>query len=216
MPARAYPARALGWMGSAELPSWLARAFGIAAVVVLVALGAHVKLFLPGNPVPLTLQTFFVLLAGAMLGPRDGMIAALCYVCVGIAGGPVFALGQGGLTYLAGPTGGYLVGFVAAAGVVGLAARTNSHGDNPAPWRLAAGLLAGGALILLLGAAHLALVMGFGWRHAVDFGVRPFIPGDLLKVAAAWTTVMAERRRSAELAAGLARRSRGGRDASGA
>jgi len=213
VPARAYPARALRWMGSAELPSWLARAFGIAAVVVLIALGAHVKLFLPGNPVPVTLQTFFVLLAGAMLGPRDGMIAVLCYVCVGIAGGPVFALGQGGLAYLAGPTGGYLVGFVAAAGVVGVVTRTDTCGEGAPSWRLtagrlAAGLLAGAALILLLGAAHLALVMGLGWRHAVDFGVRPFIPGELLKVAVAWTTVVAERR--------LTGRSRAPRDASGA
>lgn len=193
-------------MDSVELPSWLARAFGIAAVVVLIALGAHVKLFLPGNPlVPVTLQTFFVLLAGAMLGPRDGMIAVLCYVGVGIAGGPVFALGSGGLAYLAGPTAGYLVGFVAAAGVVGLVtrngtARADSREESAAQWRLAAGLLAGGALILLLGAAHLALVVvigdivGLGWRRAVDIGVRPFILGDLLKVAAAWTTVVAERR----------------------
>ena len=195
VPTRAYPARALRWMGSAELPSWLARAFGIAAVVVLIALGAHVKLFLPNNPlVPVTLQTFFVLLAGAMLGPRDGMIAVLCYITVGIVGGPVFALGSGGLAYLAGPTGGYLVGFVAAAGVVGRAARTDAGGESAPRWRLAAGLLAGGALILLLGWAHLALVVGRGWSRAVDFGVRPFILGDLLKVAAAWTTVVAERR----------------------
>jgi hypothetical protein len=84
-------------MDGVELPSWLARAFGIAAVVVLVALGAHVKLFMPGNPVPVTLQTFFVLLAGAMLGPRDGMIAVICYITVEIVGGPVFALGPGGV-----------------------------------------------------------------------------------------------------------------------
>jgi biotin transport system substrate-specific component len=201
-------------MGAAELPSWLARAFGIAAVVVLIALGAHVKLFLPGNPVPVTLQTFFVLLAGAMLGPRDGMIAVICYITVGIVGGPVFALGPGGVAYLAGATGGYLAGFVAAAGVVGVATRAPPRGEGAASWQLAAGLLAGGALILLLGWAHLALLArlpshpSVAGRGAAAFGVLDFVPGDLLKVAAAWTTVMAERR--------LTRRGRRGPDASGA
>lgn len=187
MAARDHPARALGWMRSAAIPSGLARAFGIAAVVVLIGLGAHVRFFLPSSPVPVTLQTFFVLLAGAMLGPRDGMIAALCYIAAGAAGGPLFALGPGGVAYLCGPTGGYLVGFVAAAGVVGLVA----GGNNAA--RLAAGLLAGGALILLLGALHLALVTGLGFRRAMEIGVGPFIAGDLLKVAAAWATVAAAR-----------------------
>jgi biotin transport system substrate-specific component len=173
-------------MGAAELPSWLARAFGIAAVVVLIALGAHVKLFLPGN----------------------------CYITVGIVGGPVFALGPGGVAYLAGATGGYLAGFVAAAGVVGVATRAPPRGEGAASWQLAAGLLAGGALILLLGWAHLALLArlpshpSVAGRGAAAFGVLDFVPGDLLKVAAAWTTVMAERR--------LTRRGRRGPDASGA
>lgn len=193
MAARGHPRGALAWTRSAEIPSGLARAFGIAAVVVLIGLGAHVRFFLPDSPVPVTLQTFFVLLAGAMLGPRDGMIAALCYIAAGTAGGPVFALGPGGVAYLCGPTGGYLVGFVAAAGVVGVVAGRNGAGKDAGPARLAAGLLAGGALILLPGALHLALVTGLGFRRAMEIGVGPFIAGDLLKVAAAWATVAAAR-----------------------
>jgi biotin transport system substrate-specific component len=171
------------------MPVPVARAVGIAAFVALVALGAHVRLLLPGTPVPVTLQTLFVLLAGVVLGPRDGPAAMALYVALGAAGVPVFALGgAAGLLYLAGPTGGYLVGFVAAAVLAGLVSRRL---EGPAGAAL--GLLAGECAILGLGVLHLALFLGMGFGRALTLGAVPFLAGDAVKLAAAFVAAVAIR-----------------------
>lgn len=96
----------------------LVQALWIAAFGGLTALGARVEI--PHHPVPYTLQTFFVLLAGAMLGARNGAISMILYLTIGALGAPVFSSGGFGLAKFVGPTGGYLLAFPVVAAVVGL------------------------------------------------------------------------------------------------
>src|SRR5574341_1526984 len=111
--------------GMAVGTTWLERravsaTIGVVAFVIMTALGAHVRIPLPFMPVPITLQTFFVHLAGATLGPALGPVSQALYVLAGAAGLPVFAGGTGGLAYLVkGATTGYLLGFVVATALVG-------------------------------------------------------------------------------------------------
>ncbi len=169
-----------------EIPNLLTRAAGIASFVALIGLGAHVKFFLPGNPVPVTLQTLFVLLAGAMLGAREGAAAVATYIVLGAVGVPIFAgAGPAGLAYLLGPTGGYLLGFLVAASVVGVLSRRARKLPG-----LAVAFLAGEIIILSLGVIRLAFFTGldglrWGLQRAWTLGAGPFLWGDSLKLAAA-------------------------------
>ena len=134
---------------------------------------------LPFTPVPITLQTFFVLAAGIYLGGRDAALSQLGYLALGAVGLPVFA-GGAGAAHLLGPTAGYLLGFPLAAGLVGAALRP---GDSAAR----ATIVCAGAtlLVLALGATGLAVVLGVGAERAIALGVLPFLPGGALKIAAA-------------------------------
>jgi len=141
---------------------------------------AQVRLPLPFTPVPITGQTFAVLLVGAALGARLGVLSLALYLVEGLAGLPFFAGGASGLTALFGPTGGYLVGFVAAAYLVGLLAERG--GDRRV--RTAVPIfLAGEAVIYLFGLPWLGFFVGF--RQALALGLFPFLVGDVLKLAAA-------------------------------
>jgi len=145
---------------------------------LLVALCAQIALPLPFSPVPVTGQTFAVLLLGATLGARRGAAALLLYLVEGAAGLPVFAPGGlPGVARLAGPTGGYLLAFPAAAFLVGLLVE-----KLPRRWWtwLGAALVAE-ALILAAGAAWLALLTQTNWAEAARLGAWPFLPGSFLK-----------------------------------
>lgn len=147
-----------------------------------------------GDPVPITGQTFAVLVIGALLGSRLGGMAVMAYLAVGVAGLPVFANWSRYYTVFAGPTGGYLLGFVIAAMVVGWFA---DRGWERSQW-IVVPMLLGNALIYVPG-----LLWLHQWRQVVgldvptlDLGLWPFIPGDLLKLVAAalalpmgWTIV---------------------------
>lgn len=161
-------------VGAAEALSPAARrAIGVGAFAVLTALGARVAVPLPGTPVPFTFQVVAVLLAGWMLGPRLAAASQGAYLAAGAAGLPVFAAG-GGLAYLLGPTGGYLLAYPAAAAVAGLAA------SRDAGWLRQAAALAGGvAVIHAGGAAWLAAVAGH--EAALAAGVLPFLGLDGIK-----------------------------------
>ncbi len=152
----------------------------IVAGSLLVAALAQVAIPLPFTPVPITGQTLAVLLVGAVLGARRGAASLALYVAEGALGLPVFTGGAAGLARLAGPTGGYLAGFVVAAFVVGwLAERARDR-------RLPGSLLvfaAGEAVIFALGVAWLALYVGPG--RALAAGLWPFLAGDALKALAA-------------------------------
>lgn len=141
---------------------------------------AQVRIPLPFTPVPLTGQTFAVLLVGAVLGSRRGAASLLLYLISGIFGLPFFAGGTSGLATMLGPTGGYLAGFVLAAALVGLLAARGM--DRRIPGALLA-FLAGEIIIYLFGVAWLSHFIGF--QRAIAAGLAPFIIGDAIKVAAA-------------------------------
>jgi len=141
---------------------------------------AQVRIPLPFTPVPITGQTFAVLLVGAALGANRGAASLLLYLLEGIAGLPFFAGGAGGLAALLGPTGGYLIGFVAAAYLVGLLAARGL--DRRVPSALLA-FLAGEVVIYLFGVAWLSIFLGF--PRATAAGLLPFLVGDALKLVAA-------------------------------
>lgn len=147
---------------------------------LLIALCAKLKVLLSLGPVPVTGQTFAVLMIGALLGPRRGCLTVLAYLMEGAAGLPVFAFG-GGLGEFAGPTGGYLVGFLPAAYVTGFLARRG--------WdrRMSTTVLAmtiGNAAIYACGLFWLCCLMGVT-TGVVAAGLYPFIVGDVLKIALA-------------------------------
>lgn len=144
------------------------------------AAAARIAVPVPWSPVPLTGQTFAVLLAGAALGPARGFLALALYLLEGAAGLPVFAGGAGGAARLAGPTGGYLLAFPFAAALTGaLAAR---GWDRRFIGTLAAMLL-GSVVIFAAGLAQLSRFLPAD--RVLAAGLFPFIPGDLLKAALA-------------------------------
>lgn len=145
-----------------------------------VALLSQVVIPLPFTPVPVTGQTLAVLLVGALLGSKRGASSLLVYVVSGMMGLPVFSTGTAGLARLAGPTGGYLVGFVAAAFLVGLLCE---RWVSRRPAALLLVLAIGSAVIYLFGVSWLAGYVGA--EKSLALGLMPFIPGDLLKISLA-------------------------------
>ena len=150
---------------------------GTAGFVGLFALGSWISVPLP--PVPFTLQTLFVLLAGAFMG-RYAVIPASVFILLGAMNLPLFHNGASGIGVLIGPTGGYLIGFIPAALIVGLA-----YEHRSIPMRLA-GLVSGTLLILACGATWLSISTGMAIGEAFLLGMVPFLPGDALKVYGAY------------------------------
>jgi biotin transport system substrate-specific component len=152
----------------------------VVAGSLLTALAAQVSIPLPFTPVPITGQTFAVLLVGAALGRRRGAASMALYVAQGLAGLPVFAGGKAGLAVLLGPTGGYLIGFIAAAFVTGWLAE---RGWDRRPLTTALAMVFGNLVIYLFGVSWLAVFVGIS--KAPLLGMVPFIPGDILKIVLA-------------------------------
>lgn len=158
-----------------------ARVAAVVLFAIATAVGARMSVPLPLTPVPMTLQTLFVLLSGAMLGPALGATAQIAYLGAGIAGLPVF-VGGAGLAYLAGPTGGYLLAFPVAAFLSGVVV------DHVRRRGLAGGALLFAALflvslVILAGGASWLGVMTGDFAGAFALGFVPFLAGDVLKVA---------------------------------
>lgn len=156
----------------------IARAFWITTFAILTAAGAQVEI--PTQPVPYTLQTLFVLLAGALLGPRNGFISMAAYLAMGLVGLPVFSSAGFGLARILGPTGGYLLAFPVAAFVVGSIVQSRSQ----IAWTVLA-MFSGLLVIFTLGTLQLALVMGMSFSEAFAGGFLIFSWWDILKLAAA-------------------------------
>jgi biotin transport system substrate-specific component len=144
------------------------------------AAGAYLAIPLP--PVPITLQTFVLFMAGALLGGRLGALSQVVYVLLGVMGLPVFAGGKAGLGVLFGPTGGYLLGFVAGAFVVG--SLISMRRRPGLAWHFCA-MAAGTLVIYLFGVIQLSLVAKLTLSKSVAVGVVPFIVGDVFKIVAA-------------------------------
>lgn len=160
--------------------TWIVEFFLALSGSFLIALSAQVTIRVPFSPVPVTGQTFAVLLVGFALGGRLAFISLCMYLLEGISGLPVFAGGGAGLPWLLGPTGGYLVGFVLAATLVGSLAQRGF--DRRVMTTLAAFAL-GQLVIYIVGAGWLSIYTGFD--AAIQAGVLPFLIGDSIKAALA-------------------------------
>lgn len=156
-----------------------------ALFAILTALGAQMRI--PFPVVPLTLQTLMVILSGLLLGPSGGLVSQVVYLFMGLVGLPVFT-GGGGVHYVFHPTFGFLVGFVPAAWIAGhLARKKRSAGF----WGYVPACVAATLVIYLCGISVLYLNLNFVAGKSVTFlqvvriGMIPFIPGDMVKTAAA-------------------------------
>ena len=145
----------------------------------LIAICAHVSV--PFYPVPVTMQTFAVILVGLTYGWRLGGITVALYLVEGAIGLPVFAGGKGGMIVLMGPTAGYLYGFFLAAVACGWFAE---RGFDRSYFRLIVPLLSGNVLLYASGLIWLGNFIGWD-KPVLGLGLYPFIPGDLLKMAMA-------------------------------
>ncbi|MFO7870630.1 MAG: biotin transporter BioY [Kiritimatiellia bacterium] len=175
------------WRINAVLVHKLSLAMGAACLTGLLA---QTRVYLPFTPVPVTGQTFAALLAGVALGARWGGVSQILYVGLGLAGVPWFSGWTGGVAAVAGPTGGYIIGFVLAAFLVGYF--TDKYpGARSFPALIGLMLLGNFAVIHAFGLLHLAgwLAVASGAAPSMTdvfaAGTLPFIPGDLLKVFAA-------------------------------
>ena len=146
----------------------------------LIALSAWIAVPLPFSPVPVTAQTFAVLLVGSALGARRGAASALAYLAEGCSGLPVFAGGAAGPHVMVGPTGGYLAGFVLGAWLCGALAE---RGWDRRPIPTIASMALGNALILAIGLLWLSRFVGPS--RVLALGLIPFLPGDVVKIALA-------------------------------
>ena len=161
--------------------SWIYDAALVAGFSLVIALCAQVAIPLPFTPVPVTLQTLAVLMAGCLLGSGRGALAVLAYLGEGFAGLPVFSGGTSGISHLLGPTGGYLLGFVAAAFVAGLFAERGAARSRLGTLMM---LIVGNIVLYVPGVLWLGVYTGMD--RAVSLGFLPFVVGDLLKTAAGW------------------------------
>jgi biotin transport system substrate-specific component len=151
----------------------------VAAGAGLVSLAAQVSIHLPFTPVPLTGQTFAVVLVGASLGAMLGTASLALYLGLGLVGAPVYAGGAHGISALDGPTGGYLVGFVVAAALTGLLAE---QGWDRRFSSAVTAMLTGNVVVYLVGIPWLAAWTGASLERTLELGLYPFVAGDVLKL----------------------------------
>lgn len=145
----------------------------------LMAVGAYIAI--PVGPVPIVLQNLFVMLAALLLGGRWGFISVCVYLLAGAVGLPVFAGGTGGLGKFVGPTGGYLIGFAAAAFIIG----TLSEKGKGSVLVDVCAMVLGTIVIYAVGVSWLKVVTGMTFSKAIAVGMLPFLLGDALKIVAA-------------------------------
>lgn len=149
---------------------------------LLIYLSSRISIPVPGSPIPITGQTFGVLLVGGALGFRRGIAAVALYALLGVIGLPVFAEGRSGLEVVLGARFGYVIGFLLAAGLVGRLAELGW--DRNLLGALGA-MAIGNALIYTVGLPWLAVVTGRGATAAIEVGFLPFVIGDVLKLVLA-------------------------------
>jgi len=165
--------------------AWLRAVLLAIAGSLLLTLSAKIQV--PFWPVPMTMQTYVVMVIGAAFGWRLGGATVLLYLAEGAMGLPVFANTPErglGLAYMVGPTGGYLIGFLVAAVAIGWLAE---RGWDRSLWRMVVAMALGHAVVFAFGVPYLAALVG--WESAIALGLTPFIAGSLLKTALAGATL---------------------------
>lgn len=160
--------------------SRVATAALVVGAAALTAVAAQIRI--PLWPVPITGQTFVVLLAGAALGWRAGGAAQLLYLAVGAAGVPVFTEASGGIEVLMGPTAGYLLAFPVAAAIVG---RMAERRRDRRFWSMVGAFVVGSVVIYTAGVIGLMVTVDLTLPAALEAGVYPFLLGDAIKATAA-------------------------------
>ena len=151
--------------------------FKSALFSTLTAIGAYISIPLPFSEVPITLQTMFTYLAGAILGGYLGAFSQVIYILIGVAGFPIFAGGGSSISVLIGPSGGYLIGFIIAALVIGELKKVK----RGVVWLFIC-MVVGTIIIYVLGVVQLMNWTKISLNQAILIGVLPFIFGDLIKV----------------------------------
>ena len=164
-----YPSKniAITWVEKGSIARNLFLAFGFA---ILTALSAQVRIVIPISPVPITGQTFVVLLSGLILGSTFGAISMLMYLFIGMSGLPFFSAGVAGLAILKSPTIGYIIGFFLAAYVIG------TFATKPI-----LAIVLGSMTIYIAGVSGLMIILNTSLSNAFAIGVVPFLIGDAIK-----------------------------------
>ena len=164
-----YPSKniAITWVEKGSVARNLFLALGFA---ILTALSAQIRIVIPISPVPITGQTFVVLLSGLILGSTFGAISMLMYLFIGMSGLPFFSAGVAGLAILKSPTIGYIVGFFLAAYVIG------AFATKPVVT-----ILLGSVTIYIAGVSGLMIILNTSLSNAIAIGVVPFLIGDAIK-----------------------------------
>ncbi|MCK4934582.1 MAG: biotin transporter BioY [Simkaniaceae bacterium] len=162
-----------------SIPDWIKQPVVILFASFILSAFALISIPLPFSPVPIVLQGSCALFIGALLGSKRGALAVLTFLMQGCLGLPVFAGGAFGFACLFGPTGGYLVGFVAGAFITGLIAE-RAKDEVPSLVRVFTAMALGNGVLFLFGISYLTTFLGV--KMALLVGLLPFIPGDLLKL----------------------------------
>jgi len=168
-------------MGAVLAPLDSTRAAGL-VIVFSLFIAASAQFAIQIGPVPITGQTFAVLLTGALLGSRLGTAAVIAYLIEGAVGLPFFAGGGGGIMRFFGPTGGYLIAFPCAAYVTGLFAE---YGWDKNYWYAVTAMAIGSLIILIIGGVFFSVITLTLPGMAFKIAVWPFLAGDLIKIALA-------------------------------
>lgn len=166
-------------LGDVVAAGALARVVAVVGYAAFIGVLAQVSIPLPFTPVPITGQTFAVLLGALALGPGLALAGTALYAVVGLAGVPWFAGASGGLRMLSDPSFGYIVGFVIAAAVVGW---LGARGADRRPLSTIVAMLVGNLVIYAFGVGWLAVSLGVSLARALELGMAPFLIGDLVKV----------------------------------
>jgi biotin transport system substrate-specific component len=145
----------------------------------LVAAAAQISVKLPFTPVPITGQTFAVVLVGASLGVLRGTSSLMLYLLLGMAGAPIYAHHDSGWSVITSASGGYIVGFVIAAAVTGFLAERGW--DRRLSSSIGA-MLTGNVIVYLVGVPWLAVVLDTNLEKTLEYGLYPFVPGDIFKL----------------------------------
>lgn len=151
---------------------------GVTFFILATILGAYVRIPVKGSPVPITLQTLFVMLSGAVLGKRLGAYSQLGYILLGLWGLPVFQGYSSGFAHILGPTGGYLIGFIFAAIFIGKMIESQSLKI----YRIIASFIVGNFILYSFGILWLIYLYKINLTNALSIGVLPFMPAEFIKI----------------------------------
>ena len=160
-----------------EKTSFIEEALIVVLASICLSLAAPLAIKLPFTNIPLAIAPHLALAFGIVLGKNRASLAAICYLLQGALGLPVFALGASGIFYLFGPTGGYLLGYVAGAYVAGWIMEKS---PVKTAFYIASALLVGNLTIYLFGASYLSIFIGI--PSSITLGVFPFLVGDAIKI----------------------------------